>query len=247
MIDDNTSVSNGDGSVPEDLRHLSTYQLAVQLSEETSLFLKQRPSDGRFGVELFRRAVVERDEQAWSLLYSQYAPLVLTWVMQHQGASLYITHEGGPDGLVNGSFAKFAAALTSRPWQFDSLPAILKYLKMCVHSVVSDLVRAAHARACEETLEAIEQEPAEDNMTERIVAAISAEELWTAIRERLRGPAEAMVVYCSYVQGLKPAQIVQDHPGLFPQGSEDVYRIQRNVLERLRRDQHLKGTLRGRN
>jgi hypothetical protein len=49
-------------------------------------------------------------------------------------------------------------------------------------------------------------------------------------------------MYLAYVQGLKPGEICQQRPHIFS-SVEDVYRIKRNVLERLRRNQRLQALL----
>ena len=145
------------------LQLLPINDLARCCSEETNKFLKQSVSNDRYCLELFRRAIVKRDDDAWSCIYQQYAPLVLTWVTQHQSAAPMLGQDGSAP-LVNAAFAKFSQALTPAKMEnFDSLAAILKYLKMCVHSVVADEVRSRQARQYEETLELIEHEPAADD------------------------------------------------------------------------------------
>jgi hypothetical protein len=132
MNNDSTTTGAPGAGEPRDLSQLSTRQLAARLVEETSLFLKARPSDGRYGLELFRRAIALRDEAAWEYLYGQYHPLVLTWVNQHQSVAQVLAQEGGAASLVNAAFAKFSQALTpAKMVNFDSLAALLKYLKMC--------------------------------------------------------------------------------------------------------------------
>ncbi len=225
------------GSVPQ-AELLSINELARCCSEETTKFLKQSASNDRFCLELFRRAIVNRDDGAWTSIYQQYAPLVLTWVTQHQSATPLLGQDGsGP--LVNAAFAKFSQALTPvKIGNFDSLAAILKYLKMCVHSVVADEVRARQARQYEETLETIEQEPASDDPADDVVSSISAQGLWQVIQEELNGEDERVLLYLAYVQGMKPSEISSMHRRLFPT-VDDVYRIKRNVLERLRRNRRL--------
>ncbi len=72
----------GESISPPEL--LSINELARCCSEETNKFLKQRISNDRFCMEIFRRGIVRRDDDAWACIYQQYAPLVLTWVTQHQ-------------------------------------------------------------------------------------------------------------------------------------------------------------------
>src|SRR6266699_3997426 len=73
---------------------LSINDLARCCSEETNKFLKQSVSNDRYCLELFRRAISKRDEDAWACIYLQYAPLVLTWVNQHQSATSLLGLDG---------------------------------------------------------------------------------------------------------------------------------------------------------
>ncbi len=212
---------------------LSINELARCCSEETNKFLKQSVSNDRFCLELFRRAIVQRDDDAWACIYSQYAPLVLTWVTQHQSAAPMLGQDGSAP-LVNAAFAKFSQALTpAKMDNFDSPAAILKYLKMCVHSVVADEVRSRQSRQYEETLELIEHEPASEDPADDVVATISAQGLWQVIQEE-----ERLLIYLAYIHGMKPSEISSQNRRLFPT-VDDVYRIKRNVLERLRRNRRL--------
>src|SRR5258708_6683331 len=85
-------LSRQDDMAPEysqgpSLQLLSINELARRCSEETNKFLRQSVSNDRYCLELFRRAIVKRDDDAWACIYQQYAPLVLTWVTQHQSAA----------------------------------------------------------------------------------------------------------------------------------------------------------------
>lgn len=227
----------GDSASPIEL--LSIAELARSCSEETTKFLRQGTSNDRYCLELFRRAIINRNDDAWNSIYQQYAPLVLTWITQHQSAALLLGQDGSAP-LVNAAFAKFSQALTPvKIGNFDTLAAILKYLKMCVHSVVADEVRARQSRQYEETLEAIEHEPAGEDPAENVVSTLSAQHIWEVIQEELHGEDERILVYLVYVQGMKPAEISASHRRYFP-GVDDVYRVKRNVLERLRRNRRLR-------
>ena len=234
--------SQGD-SAPEysqgpSLQLLSINELARSCSEETNKFLRQSVSNDRYCLELFRRAIVKRDDDAWACIYQQYAPLVLTWVTQHQSAAPMLGQDGSAP-LVNAAFAKFSQALTpAKMDNFDSLAAILKYLKMCVHSVVADEVRSRQSRQYEEALEQIENEPATEDPADDVVSNISAQNLWQVIQEELNGEDERVLMYLAYIHGMKPSEISSHHRRLFPT-VDDVYRIKRNVLERLRRNRRL--------
>src|SRR2546429_9826167 len=195
---------------------LSINDLARCCSEETNKFLKQSVSNDRYCLELFRRAITRRDDDAWVCIYQQYAPPVLTWVNQHQSATSLLGLDGCAP-LVNASFAKFSQALTpAKMGNFDSLAAVLKYLKMCVHSVIADEVRSRQARQYEETLELIDHEPASDDPADDVVSNISAQGLWQVIQEELNGEDERVLIYLAYIHGMKPSEISSQNRKLCP-------------------------------
>src|SRR3989442_13869188 len=118
------------------LQLLPINDLARCCCEETNKFLRQSVSNDRYCLELFRRAIVKRDDDAWACIYLQYAPLVLTWVTQHQSAAPILGQDGTAP-LVNAAFAKFSQTLTPAIMVIiDALSSILKYHNMRVHSVI---------------------------------------------------------------------------------------------------------------
>jgi hypothetical protein len=72
-------------------------ELARRCAEEMVCYRRGRPYDPRHCYELFRRALVGRDEEAWAALYSQYQRLMRRWVAHAPG---------DPDGLVNQAFER---------------------------------------------------------------------------------------------------------------------------------------------
>jgi len=224
------------------LEQMTIAALASSCAEETNKFLQQKASNDLYCLEMFRRGIVMHDEGAWTYIYQQYAPLVLTWITQHQSAAFLLGDDGG-SALVNAAFAKFSQALTPVKFEnFGTLAAILKYLKMCVHSVVADEARLKQTHMYEETLEMIEHEPASDDPADNVISKLSAQYVWQIILEEVPNTDERVLMYLAYVQGLKPGEICQQRPHIFS-SVEDVYRIKRNVLERLRRNQRLQALL----
>ncbi len=224
------------------LMQLPVPELAAALAKETQRFLKRQTSDELIGLALFTLAAAQRNQEAWSCLYQQYEPLVLSWVTQHPGAGPLLRHDGSGRSLVNAVFAKFSLALTpAKIANFNSLATILKYLKMCAHSVIADEIRAwqRHERQYEEQLDAIEGfEPATADLADDVLALLSASTLWREIQQDLNGEEERIVMYLTCILEMKPGEIREKHARLFP-SVDDVYRVKRNVLERLRRNRQL--------
>ncbi|GAC1648980.1 MAG: hypothetical protein NVS4B12_17680 [Ktedonobacteraceae bacterium] len=226
----------------EQLMQQPVQQLASALRKETENFRQQRSYDDLSGFTLFTLAIVQRNDEAWSALYQHFSPLVLSWIAHHHSAAPLLFQDGSSGPLVNAAFAKFSQAVTPEKMEhFDSLAAILKYLKMCVHSVVADEVRSRQARHCEESLDAVERaELRTDDPAEDVVTTMSSHTFWQLIQQELRGEEEQIVMRLSYLDGMKPREISRLHERLFPT-FDDVYRVKRNVFERLRRNRQLQG------
>jgi hypothetical protein len=227
-----------------DLSRTPVGDLAAACRRETDRFRSGQPSADEYCFELFRRAISDRDEAAWEAVVVQYRGVVLTWVQRHGGASVQ-----DADYWVNRTFDRFWSAMRpERFGLFEGLPRVLKYLQMCAATAVLDELRAQRATPHEsldqlfgarpgaqrETPGAEVGDPAGTDAEASAVERLAGQELWGAIAAEVPDEGERTVLYCSFALGMKPAEIAERRPELFA-GVPDVYRIKRNVLERLRR------------
>jgi hypothetical protein len=204
---------------------------------ESERFYRGQPHDTRFAFELCRRALVERDERAWEHLYNLYRPLVESWV-RRSGA--FASSGESSEYFVGPAFTRFWQAVTPERFaSFPTLAALLQYLQLCSGCVVIDSVRAqSWAEILPE--EAIPQgHGASVTPDEEAMDRISRQEFWRFIDAHLCGEAERVVVYDSFVMGMKPGDIFGRHNHLFD-SIGDVYNVKRNVLGRLGRNRDLR-------
>ena len=212
--------------------------LARRCREETLRFLSGLDRNDAFCFEIFRRAVVEREDGAWEAIVNQYRGIVLAYVGQHTAASLLREPD---DYWLNRAFQRFWSAVgPDRFASFPDLPALLKYLKLCVHSVLLDEVRARRAAVSLDDVP--ETMPSGLNAESGVIGQLSGEQLWVAIKRELHDEAELKVAFLSFARDLKPAEIAVRHPTLFATVA-DVYRIKRNIIERLRRNAEIRAFL----
>jgi DNA-directed RNA polymerase specialized sigma24 family protein len=188
---------------------------------------------------------VERNPDAWALVYRQYQPLVAGWVESH---SSFRTSGEEVQYFINRAFEKMWAALSPEKFHcFPNLPALLRYLQMCTHSAIVDHARKREVPVVESDAEG---NPWEDgpvgvpNQRNSVLERLDREDLWRQVKARLKDDRERAVVYASFVLALKPAEIEARCPGLF-HDVKDVYRVKENVLARLGRDTELQRILRG--
>lgn len=222
-----------------DPQSLPLANIAHRCAQETERFFQRQSYDPRFCFELFRRAILERDSLAWELIHTQYQPLVTRWVQRHPAFEV-----SGEENqyFVNRTFEKIWAALTPEKFgRFSDLQPLLRYLKMCVHSVIIDHSRSAEhstwdIQSEESAAETIDNGPAIEN---RVLDQIYQHQLWEWINSRLNDEKERLVLYGSFALALKPRELCSQFRTMFSDVDE-VYRIKQNILARLRRDPEFK-------
>lgn len=225
-------------SQPTDLRVLALASIAHRCARETELFFQRQSYDPRYCFELFRRAIVDRHEGAWALVYAQYRPLVARWVERH---SAFASSSEEVEFFVNRAFEKLWAALNPDKFsRFPDLKSLLRYLQMCVHSAVLDQVRQAQQSVIAASVEDLAQDGRTQSPTtdDQALAGVYRQQFWDQISTRLRNEQERKVVYGSFVLALKPREICARYRATF-RDVREVYRVKENVLARLRRDREL--------
>jgi DNA-directed RNA polymerase specialized sigma24 family protein len=190
----------------------------------------EREQDGA-AFELLRRAICCRCQDAWAAIISLYRPVVLAALRRHAAAAA----SEADDYWVNRTFERFWAALSAERFdRFPSVGSLLKYLQLCAHSTVLDELRARRRAPADSLSQTGEDAAASAGDEESTLGRLAASELWRTIAAELHDEPERIVTYLSLVRDLKPGQIHARHPEHFA-STADVYRVKRNVLERLRR------------
>lgn len=216
--------------------------LSARCGLETERFFQDRASDPHFCFELFRRAIVDRDEQAWSLLFARYMPLVIGWVHRHPSLNRC---DEEPQYFTNRAFQRMWSAVSPEKFGgFHNLAQVLRYLQTCVHSVILDHVRAAEQATVSAQVELSGFERIGDgsSVERETVADLDRQAFWEAVVSRLKDESERRVVFASFVLALKPREICARYGDIF-RDVRHVYRVKENVLARLERDTELQRLL----
>jgi len=213
--------------------------LCAEARAQEAHFVRGEPSQDAAGVELFRRAIAENDDEAWAAVVCLYRGLLLA----HAGRQV-IRKLVGEDGAfcVDRAFQRFWQATHGRGiHEFQDLASILTYLKMCLASVLLDEARARRRQACI-SIDALSPEASvSGDPSAGILADLGRRELWAVIASELRTDPERLVARLSFVVGLSPREICARHPQHF--AVADVYRLKRNMIDRLRRSAPLRALL----
>ncbi len=220
----------------------SLQALAQQCAQETHRFFQRQAQNTRYCLELFHRAIVAKQEEAWELVYQQYEPQVTKWVLRHP--SFPSTGETA-DYFVNLAFLRLWTAITPAKFaEFNDIKEVMRYLQLCVHSVIID-----HLRARPSATIGFEEHEAQRILSEhgiridvKVLNKVQQEKLWEIIKTRLQNDKERFIFDCCYKLDMKPGEIFQQCGDQF-RDVREIYRIKENILARLRRDKEIQAFL----
>jgi hypothetical protein len=171
---------------------------------------------------------------SWDAVVHQYRWLVLLYVKRHH--AWVERGELDDEYWVMRVFQRFWSAVKAdRFHQFRRLASVVAYLKLCAHSVLLDELRAARAAQVFSLDRVSKAYAAWQDVGTEVVGKLSCQILWRAVLSEAQGSQEPVVARLSWVQGMQPSEIYAARPGLF-ESVGAVYRIKRNLLERLRKN-----------
>ena len=205
---------------------LGNRALAEQCVLELGAYSRGEPGDQGYGLELFRRATVEGDLEAWEWVQRCFGEIVLAWLRRHPSRAIACRLES-EEKFIALTFERFwqATALTQQV-SFSMLAAALQYLRASLHGAILDSLRT-YSWHKESSLPELSEAGAE--------AQAESLEVWRILQTLLPNQRERWLAYLLYHCGLKPREIVQ----FCPQGWSDVqeiYHLRRNILNRFMRN-----------
>ena len=210
--------------------NMSLTNLAERCTCEMSKYRRKEASDDQYCLEIFRRAVILRDGEAWAVLQRQFGENVRIWFNRHPNREAALRHDG-EQSYIDDAFRRFWQAVSEQRLMFHTLAGALSYLHLCLNCAIMDALRA-YSRPKEEPLpdygQSDTEEPTvEDNYQEG--------ELWEIIEALLPGEKERRVAFLHFHCNLKPREIIRYCPGEFS-NEDEIYRLKRNIMERILRN-----------
>ncbi len=200
--------------------------LARCCEEEYARFFRKLEAASECCYDLARAALKDRVQDAMTHFYRIYAPLCEGWVANFPGFAA--SGEPSPDVFVNMGFAKLLTRLGPETFErFESLSAILGYLKKCVITSVLQQLR----------------KPASEELDENQAVAFSAnveyEQILIRLRQLLPAPEDQRLADLRFRQDAKPAEIARAYPAIWPTARDVSVALQR-ILRALRKDPELR-------
>lgn len=218
--------------------------LIQQCEQESARYQAQLPHDERPCLELFRLAIVENNQQAWTAIYNQYHSLMKFWVGKHPKIGLF---PDSADIFINAAFTRFWSAQSPENFhRFPGLGALLRYLQGCLHSVITDESRRRQRQIYEQLPwddEGISTNKNQISTETTVVNQAKASALEWLVKQQARNETENIVLTLSWFYDLPPREIYAQYPRLF-ESVQQVYKIKRNILNRLLRNPDIKKLLR---
>jgi DNA-directed RNA polymerase specialized sigma24 family protein len=207
---------------------MSLPALADRSMSEINHYRCGKPTNGQYSLEIFRRAMLEHDDAAWTLLVEHFKEILLDAFRRHPRSEA-ASRLDDPENYVAKAFERFwMAVVRNQHVTFTSLGRALRFLRLCLNSAILDILRA-HARRNEVPLPepGSAGEPAVEDQDD-------GNERWEIIRTMLPSERERRLAFLLYYCNLRPREIVHRCPQEFPDVHE-IFRMTRNIVGRLKR------------
>ena len=221
------------------LNTMSLSALAEHCMSEINKYRHKEPYNDQYCLEIFRRALAQRDQDAWAFLQQRFSDTVRGWLRRHPQREVAY-HYDSEENYVAQTFARFwQATARNEKLEFTSLAALLRYLRASLNGAIVDTLRA-YSRPKETVL------PEPDSPGEPLAEdEEDGGELWEVIRSLLPTRREQRLAYLLFHCSLKPREIVRYCQQEFGDIRE-IYRMRRNITDRLlRHADHIRWRLSG--
>lgn len=215
-----------------ELRRLDLEVVAERCAKETRKFYARGDSRTEYCLELFRRALVLRNEVAWDCIYRQYNMVIRNWVRTDQ---IFQATGESEEYFANRALERFWQAIQGEKFErFETLPSLMSYMRMCVKTSLIDYARARKLSTM--NLEEVRPDvlQSDDSPEKEWSQKIERRQFWLIIQSQLKSKKERIIVNDSFLLDLKPGEIYTRYDGVFSDTNE-IYKIKRNVLKRLGR------------
>ncbi len=212
----------------EPISRLNLSRLADSCSIELVKRRRKEPANDNYCLEIFRRAILEHNDQAWFVLQGCFSENIRVWIRSHASSDIALLYDS-EENYIAQTFSRFWVAVHEQRFEFKSLNGALNYLHATLDGIFKDLIRS-HLRSREVPL------PDQDSPEEPVVEQPGDElEVWNIIFGLLKDERERRIMKLLYFHGLKPKNILERFPKEFTDVNE-IYRVNCNIVDRLRRN-----------
>lgn len=212
-------------------REMNLFELQNRCQSEIEKYTHEEPSDDRFCLEIFRRALVLKEEQAWETLTQRFRATILGWLHVHSYREVAYRLHSEEDYVALTIERLWTVTVHNQSLEFQTLAGALKFMRACLNSVIIDGLRRQGREAVLPETGILD-----------LVAPVTDEgkEFWEAIKSMVPDQREQRLAYLLFYCNLKPRQVVEFCPDEFSD-TQQIFPMKRNILDRLKNN---KGRLR---
>ena len=180
-----------------------------------------------YSLQLLRSAIAYGDQDAWSVFQQCMEETVLTWLHEHP------SREAACRGLcekhlVAQAFERFRQAAVQAQMAFETLAAVLVYLRVSLNGAILDTLRTLSRPG--EVSRSVLGQAGEPGVQDQM----DSNEIWEVLQTLLPSAREQRLVYLLYHCGLGPREIVHCRPQEWSDVQE-ISRLRLKIIERLLR------------
>jgi hypothetical protein len=225
-------------------QQLSLSDLSQQCYLQLHTLMNGGTPDGRYPVELFRRAIIQQDPHAWAILYQQFSPFILVFLTRLHAAEMPGCKS--TTGLVEKTMMAVAHNLTAEKLtRLGTLVALLSYCKVCLFSVITEAQRSQVLLERAGTMTSAEADahpPVPPDYRQAVTSSSAGEALWQLLEQELPSQDEQQLCSLLFVQGLSAQEICDLDRERFPD-VETVYQREAAIIASLSSSQRLQALL----
>src|SRR5438132_3787143 len=127
-------------TIDEALHEISLKKLVDLSTHELQRRRWDESGGDRYCVELFRRALVEQTDEAWSALHQCFSETVRSWLWSHPSHDVALLRDS-EENYIAQTFSRFWYAVHTQHLEFTTLPAALRYLRATLNGLLTDTLR----------------------------------------------------------------------------------------------------------
>src|SRR2546430_3637114 len=122
----------------EKINEMDILELVDRCMNEIENFRNGKPANDEYGLELFRRALKDRDPFAWEIIELHFTEMMLQWMRSHPLRNVARNYDSDKNYVVQGFTRFWQATIGTERMQFRSLAAILRYLRASLNGIILD-------------------------------------------------------------------------------------------------------------
>jgi len=181
---------------------LSLLVLAALCLAEIENYRRGEPYTERYVLELFHRAFMQNDQEAWTWVHHCFGGMVHDWVRRHPQRAVACRLES-EEHYVTQAFERFwHATACNQQLECRTLAAALQYLRASLHGAILDTLRTYQRPG--EVSRPVSGAPGAPSRED----VASSSELWDILKGLFSNPREQRLAYLLFHCGLKPREIV---------------------------------------